>query len=339
LRILVTGGAGFIGSHLARQLAHEGHKVTIIDDLSGGFKRNIPINCSFIKGDLCDKEICNKATKNIDVVFHLAAHAAEGQSHFCPVHNAEKNYMGFLELYKNCINNGVKKFIFFSSMAVYGESPKLPMDESMIRNPEDPYGICKSSIERFLEIEYKVHGLEYVILRPHNVVGTNQRMNDPYRNVVSIFLNRVLKNEPLLIYGDGEQTRAFTYVDDIIPFVIKCMSDEVINKLKLEDNRVLNIGNDVPTSINELARLVCKETSFNKKPIHVEGRIEVKHAYCSKDKAERILGYVTKNRIDVIVKNMVKWIKDNNIVYEPFVYFDSLEIVKNAPNTWVNKLL
>ena len=181
---LVTGGAGFIGSHVAHHLIQMNHKVIILDDLSGGFIENIPESCIFIQGSITDVTLVNDlfAQHNLDYVYHLAAYAAEGLSHFIRKFNYENNLIGSINLINAAVNHGIKQFIFTSSIAVYG-TQELPLTESQKPQPEDPYGIAKYAVEMDLENAHKMFGLDYIIFRPHNVYGPGQNIGDKYRNV------------------------------------------------------------------------------------------------------------------------------------------------------------
>ena len=332
--ILVTGGAGFLGSHLTNYLLDKGHHVIVIDDLSGGYLENVDKRAKFIKASINDKKICNKVMKNIDIVYHLAAHAAEGQSVFCPVQNAVTNYIGSLNLAVAAINNNVKRFIFTSSMARYGKQEELPMHEKQLAIPEDPYGLTKQTFEQILELFNRVYGMKYVILVPHNIFGPMQNLADPYRNVVGIFINRVLKGQPPIIYGDGMQKRAFTYVDDCTPYIAKAgFQNNVLGE-------IINIGPDEnPITIKEAAHKVMKGLNFKGEPIYMPKRpLEVKYAYCSANKARKLLGYKTTHTFDQGLAKFIEWAKKKGL--QKFKYWDEFEIKSDLiPKTWSNKLL
>src|SRR5262245_1514472 len=210
---LVTGGAGFIGSHVADQLCRAGHDVVVLDDLSGGFKENVPRNCNFVQGSILDVPLLTDlfTRHRFDYVYHLAAYAAEGLSHFIKRFNYQNNLIGSVNLINASVNFEVKCFVFTSSIAVYGKG-QLPMHEDMVPQPEDPYGISKYSVEQELKCSHEMFGLNYVIFRPHNVYGEFQNIGDKYRNVIGIFMNQIMRGEPLSVFGDGSQTRAFSYI-------------------------------------------------------------------------------------------------------------------------------
>ena len=219
---LVTGGAGFIGAHVTNELISRGYSVLVLDDLSGGYESNINNKAKFIKGSITDHLLVEKIFQEnkIDYVFHLAAYAAEGLSHFIKRFNYNNNLVGSVNLINESIKNKIKCFVFTSSIAVYGAN-QLPMDEAMIPVPEDPYGIAKLAVEQELRVSKEMFGLDYVIFRPHNVYGEYQNIADKYRNVLGIFMNQILQDKPLTIFGDGKQTRAFSYIGDVAPYIAR----------------------------------------------------------------------------------------------------------------------
>ena len=217
---LVTGGAGFMGSHVADHLLAKGHNVVVLDDLSGGFRENVPAGATFVEGSITDHELIDRLfdRHSFDYVYHLAAYAAEGLSHFIKRFNYNNNLIGSVNLVNASINHEVKCFVFTSSIAVYGAG-QSPMSEEMIPVPEDSYGISKLAVEQELRVSHEMFGLDYVIFRPHNVYGERQNIGDRYRNVVGIFMNQLLRGEPMTIFGDGMQQRAFTHIDDVAPII------------------------------------------------------------------------------------------------------------------------
>src|ERR1051326_177009 len=219
-RSLVTGGAGFIGSHVARWCLSLGHQVIVLDDLSGGFADQVPDGATFIQGSVTDESLIASLFERhrFDYVYHLAAYAAEGLSHFIRRFHYRNNLIGTVNLVNEAVKAGTRCFVFTSSIAVYGKG-QLPMHEDMIPRPEDPYGISKYAAELDLAAAHEMFGLRYVIFRPHNVYGKHQNFADPYRNVLGIFMSQILRGEPLTIFGDGEQTRAFSHIDDVAPYI------------------------------------------------------------------------------------------------------------------------
>ena len=266
-RALVTGGAGFMGSHLAEHLIGRGYHVTVLDDLSGGFRENVPAGARFVEGSITDHALIKKlfAAERYDYVYHLAAYAAEGLSHFIKKFNYENNLIGSVNLINAAVNHEVKCFVFTSSIAVYGAN-QVPMTEEMVPRPEDSYGIAKYAVEQELQVSHEMFGLNYVVFRPHNVYGERQNIGDRYRNVVGIFMNLIMQGKPLAVFGDGEQTRAFTYVHDVTPV----MADSPLNQKAL--NQVFNVGADVPYTVNRLAEVVCQAMGVAPNVAHLEAQ-------------------------------------------------------------------
>jgi UDP-glucose 4-epimerase len=324
-KILVTGGAGFIGSHLVDYLINEGHEVIVIDDLSGGLKENVNPKAKFIVGSICDKKLVDEAMKGVNVVYHLAAYAAEGLSHFIRRYNYMNNVIGSINLIDAAINNKVECFLFTSSMAIYGTG-NPPFDEEDLPSPEDPYGIAKFTIEQDLKIAHEMFGLNYVIIRPHNVYGERQYLGDPYRNVIGIFMNRIMQGKAPLIYGDGNQTRAFSYIGEIAPCIARAPFIEAAK------NQIINLGAAKAYTINELVDEVLKAMDSDIKPEYTPPRFEVKHAYSTTEKSEIILGYQDKTSLQEGLKKMAKWAKKvgamNPIVWEDY------EVTEKLPEFW-----
>ena len=219
-QVLVTGAAGFIGSHVCKHLLKAGHQVIGLDDLSGGFRDYVPAGVKFVRGSITDVALVQKlhAGHKFEHVFHLAAYAAEGLSHFIKHFNYTNNLLGSVNLINAAVNHNVKCFVFASSIAVYGRN-QVPMTEEAVPQPEDPYGIAKYAVELDLKEAHEMFGLNYIVFRPHNVYGENQNLGDRYRNVIGIFMNQIMQGRPMTIFGDGKQTRAFSYIDDVAPVI------------------------------------------------------------------------------------------------------------------------
>ena len=341
MKILVTGSSGFMGSHLVSTLVEMGYEnVFGVDDLSGGYMDNVNSKSKFTKLDLREKEKTADYIGKIkpQFIFHLAADATEGRSQFTPLSCTERNYLAYLHLLVPAIKNGLKKMVLTSSMSVYG-SQKTPFIETMERRPDDIYAISKSAMERATEILSKVHNFKYVIIRPHNVYGPGQNLADPYRNVIAIFINCLLNNKNFYIYGDGEQKRAFSYIDDFTPYIIKAAF------LKEAEGEIFNIGPVEEITIKKLAEIVLKsffqneEVSGKFKPQYLPPRpMEVKEAWCAVDKAKKILGYKTTVSLEEGIVKMVAWAKKKGP--QKFHYLDDLEIInQDTPSTWVKKLI
>jgi len=330
-KVLVTGGAGFIGSHLSEALYKQGYEVVVLDDLSGGFLENIVEGIRFVEGSINDVELVNELfTKDqFDYVYHLAAYAAEGLSHFIKRFNYENNLIGSVNLINAAIAHDVKCFVFTSSIAVYGSSPELPMTEETETRPEDPYGIAKLAVERELQICNEMFGLDYIIFRPHNVFGSRQNIGDKYRNVVGIFMNQILKGMPMTIFGDGKQTRAFSYIGDIVPIMVEAIEKETAQ------NEVFNLGADQPYSVNELAQAVAKAMGVKPQVVHLPQRNEVIDAYSSHEKVERVFGRRDLYTLDQGLREMANWVHEHGA--RESQDFDAIEITKNFPEAWLKQ--
>ncbi len=327
---LVTGAAGFIGQHVCRELLQKGHKVVAVDDLSGGFADNVPTEALFVRGSINDAPPINQLFQEhrFDYVFHLAAYAAEGLSHFIKTFNYTNNLLGSINLINAAVNLGsVKCFVFTSSIAVYGRN-QLPMTEEAVPQPEDPYGIAKHAVEMDLKEAHEMFGLNYVIFRPHNVYGEGQNIGDPYRNVIGIFMNHILQNKAMTLFGDGKQTRAFSYISDVAPIIAEC-----INRSKTF-NQVFNVGADHPYSVLELATTVAQAMGVTPEIKFLEARNEVLHAYSAHDKIKAHFGDLVKNvPLDEGVRRMAQWVKKvGSRKGEPF---RNIEVYKNLPPSWL----
>jgi UDP-glucose 4-epimerase len=301
--ILITGCAGLLGSNFSRYLLSKGYIVIGIDNFFGGYKDFLPTNENFkfyeLNLETSDlNEIFN--THNIDCVFHFAAYAAEGLSPFIRKFNYTNNVISSVNLINHCIQRDIK-IVFTSSMAVYGKQIP-PFNENMVPSPIDPYGIAKFSVEQDIISANNQFGLKYNIIRPHNVLGIYQNIWDRYRNVIGIFIRRVLNNEPILIYGDGEQTRAFS---DIKYYM------EVFENLILKfNNQTYNIGAEKYYSINEIATIVQNigiKFGYHSNIEYGEARHEVKHAYCDHTKAIQDLNFTDNTNINELIENVFTW--------------------------------
>jgi len=333
MKIYITGIAGFLGSHLAKKLIKEGHQVGGNDTLILGDKKNLPDGVEFHRTDCCNYDEMVKNLKGYEIVYHCAATAHEGLSVFSPNFITKNIYQASISVMTASIVNKVKKYIFCSSMARYG-SQQTPFTEKMLPMPQDPYGIAKVAVEDTLKLLSDVHGLNYNIAVPHNIVGPNQKYDDPFRNVMSIFINRNLQSKPAIIYGDGMQKRCFSYIDDVIFCLEKLALDNKINK------EIINIGPDEETiTVLELAKLIANETGFNGDPIFVKDRPkEVKEASCSSEKARKLLNYKTKTSLKESIKNTTLFIKERGV--KKFDYNIPLEIRNNlTPETWSKKII
>jgi len=326
-RVLVTGGAGFIGSHVAEALIARGHDVTILDDLSGGFRENVPTAATFVSGSVVDHVLVDRlfAEHRFAHVYHLAAYAAEGLSHFIKRFNYTNNVIGSMTLLNAAINNGVQTFVFTSSIAVYG-STSPPMSEDDVPTPEDSYGIAKYAVEMELRACRDLFGLNYVIFRPHNVFGPRQNIGDRYRNVVGIFMNQILQGKPMTIFGDGTQTRAFSYIDDVAPMIA-----DAIDRPQ-SWNQTFNVGADQPYSLLELATAVAAAMGVAPRIQHLEPRHEVQHAHSSHEKAHLVFGLRPQTTLEAGLARMAAWVRAHGA--RTSAPFDGIEITRQLPAAW-----
>ena len=333
MKIFITGVAGFLGSHLAKKMIDLGHEVSGNDNLIGGEKSNLPEKIKFFETDCNDLEKMSDIIKGNEIIYHCAATAHEGLSVFSPNIITKNIFQASVSTITAAIQNKVRRFIYCSSMARYG-SQDYPFTEDMETKPEDPYGVAKVAGENILKLLADLNGMEWNIAVPHNIVGPNQKYDDPFRNVLSIFINRNLQNKPALIYGDGKQKRCFSYIDDIIYCLEKIALDKNINK------EIINIGPDEEdVTISELAEMVANEIGFNGKPLHLSDRPkEVRFATCSANKSRKLLNYKTKTSLKEAIKKTTGFIKKSGT--KPFKYYLPIEIINDkTPEAWVKKLI
>lgn len=333
MRIFITGVAGFLGSYIAEQMLKDGHEVVGCDNLIGGYVDNIPDDVEYYQVDCRYLNTMNKLMKGVDIVYHTACTAYEGLSVFSPELVCQNTYQITSAVASAAIAQGVKRFVYCSSMARYGTQEKVPFTEDMIPRPQDPYGISKLAAENLLRCLADVHGMELVIAVPHNIIGPRQKYDDPYRNVASIMINMMLQGRQPIIYGDGEQKRCFSFVqDDVFCLEKLAFADNVIGE-------TINIGPDEEfVTINELARVIARLIGFKLNPQYMPGRPqEVKFATCSADKARRLLGYKTEYSLEQGLKEMIEYIEQRGP--KKFRYHLDLEIINDkTPVTWKNKL-
>jgi len=333
MKIFITGIAGFIGSHLAKRMIDLGHEVSGNDNLIGGEKSNLPEKIKFFETGCNDLEKMSDIIKDNEIIYHCAATAHEGLSVFSPNIITKNVFQASVSTITAAIQNKVRRFVYCSSMARYG-SQDYPFTEDMETKPEDPYGVAKVAGENILKLLADLNGMEWNIAVPHNIVGPNQKYDDPFRNVLSIFINRNLQNKPAIIYGDGKQKRCFSYIDDTIYCLEKMALDKNINK------EIINIGPDEEdVTISELAEMVANEIGFNGKPLHLSDRPkEVRFATCSANKSRKLLNYKTKTSLKEAIKKTTEFIKKSGT--KPFKYYLPVEIINDkTPETWVKKLI
>ena len=320
--IVITGCAGLLGSHLTRHLIKKGYRVIGIDNLSGGYADYLPSHPSFNfhAFDLSVREAKYKLNNIFQqekptACYHFAAYAAEGLSPFIRYYNYTNNILASVNIINQCINHDTK-MIFTSSMAVYGDQI-APFTEDMPSSPVDPYGVSKYAVEMDIKIAAEQHNMRYTIVRPHNIVGIYQNIWDRYRNVVGIFIRKVLDGEPVTIYGDGEQTRAFSDV--------KYYMDAFEKMIDNHNGQTYNVGADKAYTINQLANtveLIASENGYTAEKKYMQPRHEVKHAHCDHTKAKTDLGFSDETNLESMVDEMFKWAirepkrKQKNMNYE-----------------------
>jgi len=330
MKSLVTGGAGFIGAHVTNELIKMGHSVIVLDDLSGGFEDNINPRAIFVKGSITDYELLKKLFEEhkFDYVYHLAAYAAEGLSHFIRKFNYENNLLGSIHLINESVKYKIKCFVFTSSIAVYGAG-QVPMKEETVPQPEDPYGVSKYAVELDLKAAHEMFGLNYIVFRPHNVYGEYQNIGDRYRNVIGIFMNQLMQNKPLSVFGDGNQTRAFSYITDVAPYIASSVN------IPETFNQVFNIGADKEYSVNELATTVMEAMGIKGNIQHLPARNEVVHAYSDHSKAKKYFK-INNDKFTPLnegVAKMASWAK--KVGARSSNTFSNIEITEKLPLSWV----
>ena len=331
MKILITGAAGFLGSHLCDNFKSLGHEIVGLDNMIGGYEDNINKDIKFHKFDCCDLDKMNLVMKDVDVVYHCAATAHEGLSVFSPFEITKNNFLASVSVFTAAISHKVKRIVFCSSMARYG-SQQTPFTEDMTPKPIDPYAISKVAAENVLINLCELNNIEWVIAVPHNIIGPRQKYDDPFRNVVSIMINRMLQNKAPIIYGDGEQKRCFSYIDDCLACLIPMLDQKDLNK------QIINIGPDEEfVSINKISEICSNVTGNNLKPIYRKDRPrEVKHATCSADKARRLLNYKTRTDLYNGILNTFHYIKNRGV--QPFKYYMNVEIKNElTPETWLKE--
>jgi UDP-glucose 4-epimerase len=326
-RSLVTGAAGFIGSHVARHCLELGHDVVAVDDLSGGFEANVPADVDFRIGSVSDDAFVDSLFdgRSFDYVYHLAAYAAEGLSHFIRRFNYTNNVIGSVNLVNAAVRGDVRRFVFTSSIAVYGTN-QLPMTEELVPSPEDPYGIAKYAVELDLRAAHEMFGLEYTVFRPHNVYGEHQNIGDRYRNVVGIFMNQVMQDLPMSVFGDGSQSRAFSYIDDVAPVIARSVTEP------RAANELFNVGADEATTVAELAEIVARAFDVEPKVQHLPARNEVEHAFASHEKVRDVFGTPDTVPLAAGIARMAEWARAEGPRRSP--EFVGVEVWKRFPEGW-----
>lgn len=333
-KVLITGVAGFMGSHMADDFLKLGYDVVGIDNLIGGYMDNVPEGVEFYKKDCSNFDEIKDCFKNVDLVIHTACTAYEGLSVFSPSLIVKNTSLATAATLAASIKNNVKKYVYLSSMARYGTQDTVPFTENMVPKPQDPYGISKVESEMLVRNISETHGMDYTILVPHNIIGPRQKYDDPFRNVASIMINRMLKGKQPIIYGDGNQKRCFSFYKDVAKPILIASEDSIAN------GKTINIGPDEEfITLNSLAEIIADILDFDLDPIYMPGRPqEVKHANCSADLAREILGYKTTVNLKDGLTELVNWIKLRGT--KDFDYHLPLEFTtEKTPKTWTERLM
>ena len=333
MRIFISGIAGFLGSHLAERLLALGHDVVGCDSLLGGELVNVPPEAEFYQYDCRDFNAMAKVTRNCELVYHCAATAYEGLSVFAPAMVMDNIVTGSVSVFSAAIANNARRIVFCSSMARYGQN-RVPFLEADTPRPQDPYGIAKLAAEQALINLAGVHGIEWAIAVPHNIIGARQKFDDPYRNVASIMANLMLQGRSPYVYGDGEQSRCFSHVEDCLA----CLLAMGLTQRGLHE--IVNIGPDEEfVSINALFRQLKDITAFEGQAIHLNDRPqEVRYAYCSSAKARILLNYQTTRTLTDGLTDIVNHIRTTGP--RKFRYHLDIEIrTQRTPRTWTERLM
>lgn len=326
MTILITGVAGLLGSRLAEWIKqqHPTALVVGVDDISGGVESNVPKWIVFYQRDIVQGLGDIFEQHKPDYVFHFAAYAAEGLSPFIRKYNYTNNLLATAEIVNNCINHNIKRLVFTSTMAVYGEGTP-PFDESDPRRPIDPYGIAKSSCEMDIEVAGVQHNLDWCIIRPHNVYGRNQNIWDKYRNVLGIWMYQHLNGMPLSIFGDGEQKRAFSYIDDCLEPLWNAAV------LPQASKQIINLGGIHECTINEACDTLIRVMGGGTKVYH-EQRHEVKYAFPTYQKSIDILGYQQSHSLEQGLQKMWQWAKQQPM--RPRFFWNDYEVERGLYSFW-----
>ncbi len=302
MKILVTGGAGFIGSHLTDKLIEKGHQVVVIDNLSTGVKENLNLKADFFNLDICDFDKIKPLFKGVDFAFHLAAIPRVPLSVKDPVNTSKVNVLGTINVFKAAADEKVKRIVFASSSSVYGDQEKLPLKEDMVPNPLSPYGLQKLNGEQFTKMFFQLYKMPIVSLRYFNVFGSRVDFDSDYSLVIGKFLKQKSEGKPLTIFGNGEQTRGFCYVDDVVEANIKAMESE-----KIKGGEVINVGSDKSHSVNYLAELIGGEIQYlpvrEGDPLHTQADVSL---------AQELLGWQPSTSFEEGVEKVKEWFQKIN---------------------------
>jgi UDP-glucose 4-epimerase len=327
-RALVTGAAGFIGSHVVDECLALGMEVVATDDLSGGFRENVPEAAQWVEGDLRDGDFVKSLWDGgrFDYVYHLGAYAAEGLSHFIRAYNYRTNLEASVNLINQAVLHDAERFVFTSSIAVYGAG-QVPMTEDQIPQPEDPYGISKYAVEMDLAAAHEMFGLDWTVFRPHNVYGERQNIADRYRNVIGIFMNNVLQDRSMPVFGDGLQSRAFSHISDVAPIIARSP------RVEASRNEVFNIGADQPYTILELATEIAEAFDVELRVEHLPARNEVVHAFSDHSKVRKAFDPPEPLNLREGIRRTADWVRQHGS-REPIEFRGEIEVERNLPPSW-----
>jgi UDP-glucose 4-epimerase len=303
-------------------------EVVATDDLSGGFRENVPDGAEFVLGDLRDGDFVRSLWDGgrYDYVYHLGAYAAEGLSHFIRAYNYRTNLEASVHLINQAILSDAERFVFTSSIAVYGAG-QVPMTEDQTPQPEDPYGISKYAVELDLAAAHEMFGLDFTVFRPHNVYGERQNIADRYRNVIGIFMNAVLQEKPMPVFGDGMQTRAFSHIVDVAPIISRSPLVEASR------NEIYNIGADRPYTIIELADEIARAFGVEPQLEHLPARNEVVHAFSDHTKVMEAFDPPDPLELREGIERMAAWVREHG-AREPIEFKGEIEVERNLPPSW-----
>jgi len=332
-RVVITGVAGFLGSHLADKFLSEGWEVAGVDNFIGGYQDNIPQGVEFYERDLTDLDLDESFWKS-DLIVHSAALAYEGLSVFSPSLISKNIIQSSVNIATIAVKQGVKRVVYLSSMARYGDRNGEIFEESFECNPQDPYGIAKLSSENLIRNILDTHGIDWTVIVPHNIIGARQKYDDPFRNVASIFINRMLQGKQPIIYGSGSQMRCFSFVGDVVEPLYQATQRESAL------GQVINVGPDKGTvTIKQLAQIIAEKLDFDLDPIYMPGRPqEVPIALCSADKARELLGYEAQTSLSNGLDELIEYISDRGA--KDFDYHLPIEIRnERLPATWSDRLM
>jgi UDP-glucose 4-epimerase len=323
---LVTGGAGFLGSHIAEHLLGKGWEVVVLDDLSGGYRDNVPPGARLVVGSILDRDLLKSlfAEVRFTHVFHFAAYAAECLSHHIRNFNYMNNVVGTSNLITQAVRGEVKAFVFASSASVYGSRDEV-LHEHTVPRPEDPYGIAKFAMELDLQAAFRIFGLPHVIFRLHNVYGERQDLSDPYRNVVGIYMRQALLKQPMTVFGDGNQTRHFSYIDDIVPHIVRSVH------LPGALGQVINLGGAEAHSVIDISRMVAQALGVEWTVRHEPARSEVQKLRLDHSLARQVFGLPAETPLQIGLERMAQWARNHLREPRPF---RSVDLDLHLPPSW-----